>query len=217
MVLKSWQKKLLKIARRKMDKFEVIHNVEHSLRVYENCKRIAKSYPEANLDVLYAASLLHDFGHTISLVFKHSHHSANLAKKILLKIKFPDNNIPLVLEAIKEHDNHIGVKNHSQNKPKLLEAKIFQDADRLETMGAIGIGRNFAWAGKHHKTLYDKTKKLCPQLLYGNNYSVIHTLDAETTNYKNLNTPIAKKLAKKRHLFLKRFIKEFLNEWEYKY
>ncbi len=86
-----WRKKLLEIAKNKMDNHEIIHNVEHSLRVYENCRRIAKSYPKANHDVLYAAALLHDFGHTISLTFKHSHHSANLAEKILNIIKFKKN------------------------------------------------------------------------------------------------------------------------------
>ena len=212
----NWKQKLIKIAQEKMDKFEIIHNVEHSLRVYENCKRIAKYYPKVNLSALYAASLLHDFGHTISLVNRHGQYSANLAEKILLDIKFPKQNIPLVLEIIKDHDNHIGVTGHSQKRPKLLEARIFQDADRLEAIGAIGIGRNFAWGGKHNKPLWVKGKKLCPNILYGNNFSVIHTLDAELTNYRHLNTPIAKKLAKKKHLFLKLFIKQFLNEWEYK-
>lgn len=217
MVEKTWRKKLLEIAENKMDKFEIIHNTEHSLRVYENCKRIAKYYPKANLDVLFAASLLHDFGHTISKVNRHAHHSASLGEKILKQIKFPEKNTSLVLKAVADHDNHAWVKGHSPNKPRLLESKILQDADRLETFGAIGIGRNFAWGGKHHKPLWDKTKKLCPEKLYGNNYSVIHTLDFETYNYKYLNTPVAKKLGQKRLIFLKQFIKEFINEWNYKY
>jgi len=214
---RSWRKKLLKIAQRKMDKFEIIHNVEHSLRVYENCKRIAKHYRQANLDVLYAASLLHDFGQTVKRLNEHGKESTDLAKKILLKIKFPEKDIPLVLEATKEHDNFVWIKTHSQKKPKSIETKIFQDADRLETIGAIGIARNFAWAGKNDKKIWDRTKPLCPQILYGNNYSVIHTLHSELRIYNHLNTQAAKKLARKRQIFLKQFIKQFLNEWNFKF
>ena len=54
----------------------------------------------------------------------------------------------------KKHDDYIWVKNHSNDKPRSIEAQIFQDADRIESLGAMGIARNFMWAGKHNKVIY---------------------------------------------------------------
>ncbi len=217
MVLRSWQKKLLKIVEPKLNKLDVGHRLDHSLRTFEICKIISKDYKNVDLDAFFAASLLHDIGKIIKPVNEHGLQSAGLASALLLKIKFPKNKIPLVLEMIKRHDEFIWVKTHSNDKPRKLEVKIFQDADRIESLGAIGIGRNFIWAGKHNKIIYIDKKKFCPNVLYGGNISVLHTLDFEQYCYKHLNTKAGKRIAKNKYLFNKLFIKQFFKEWRCQY
>lgn len=203
-----------KLVESKLSKLDVAHQIEHSQRVYKNCEIIAKEFKKVNLDALYAAALLHDIGQTVFNLNEHSHNSVKLAEKYLRKIGFPEKDIPLVFKIIKRHDDYVWVKSHSGSKPKTAEAKIFQDADRIETMGAIGIARNFAWAGKNNKKMWDEKKRFRPELIYGGNISVIHTLDSELQIYKNLNTKTAKRMAKDRQEFAKKFIKQFLKEWK---
>lgn len=211
----NWRKKLLKLVEPELEKLDVAHQVGHSFRVYKNCEEIARGYKNVNLKVLYAASLLHDIGQIINKYNEHSHDSIELAEKFLEKVGFPKDNYELVREAIKKHDDYIWVSKHSSIKPKSLEARIFQDADRIESMGAIGIIRQFLFAGKHGKKIYDHNKKSRPDLIYGGNISAIHTIrDHEMKIYKHFNTSAAKKIAKGRHEFMEEFLKQFFKEWK---
>lgn len=89
MVKKNWQKKLLALVTPELKKLDIAHQAEHSLRVYNNCEKIAGSYKKANVNVLYAASLLHDIGQTIKNHDEHSHKSVEIARKMLRKAGFP--------------------------------------------------------------------------------------------------------------------------------
>ena len=47
-------------------------------------------------------------------------------------------------------------QNQRQSKPKTIEAKILFDADKLESLGAIGIARSFIWIAKNNARIYHK-------------------------------------------------------------
>lgn len=213
----SWKKSLVKIVKPKLNKLDVGHRLDHSLRVYKNCLLISKTFKKVNLDALYAASLLHDIGQLICCVNEHSHNSIKLADKILNKVEFSKKDIPLVNQIIKSHDDYIWVKNHSNFPPISLEAKIFQDADRLESIGAIGIIRNFTWGARNNRIIWNPNAKSKPDTVFAGNVSSIHvTRDHDIKSYNYLNTKIAKKMAKSRYLFMQFFLKQFFKEWEFK-
>ena len=94
-----------------------------------------------------------------------------------------------------------------------IEAIIFQDADRIESLGAVGIGRHFIWAGKNDKLMHDNNIDWKDDVAYGGNTSVIHTMCSTLNAYDHLNTKEGKKIAKERYEFSKLFIKQFLKEW----
>lgn len=214
----DWKNKLIKIIEPELNKLDIAHRIEHCFRVYKNCELIGHHFKKVNYNALFAACFLHDIGQTINNFNEHGHNSIKLAKNILLKIKFPEKNIPLVLDIIIKHDDYLWVKNHSNAKPNILEVKIFQDADRLESIGAMGIIRQFLFAGKHNKKIYDDKVKSRPDLIFGGNLSGIHTIrDHEQKIYKYLNTKIAKKMAKNKYEFAKLFLKQFFKEWEFEY
>lgn len=211
----SWRKKLLKLVEPELKKLDLAHQIEHSLRVYKNCEKIARDYKKVDLDVLYAASLLHDIGQTVSKYNEHSQNSIKIAKQHLKKVNFPFKKLDIVFETIRKHDDYVWVKNHSNEKPKSIEARIFQDSDRIESIGIMGIIRQFIFAGKHGKQIWDEKKKSRPDLIYGGNLSAIHTIkDHEMQIYRNLNTKSAKKLSRDRYLFMQSFVKQFFKEWK---
>jgi uncharacterized protein len=211
----NWRKKLYNLVKPELAKLDPAHQIEHSLRVYKNCEKITKDFRSVNLDVLYVASLLHDIGQTLKDHNEHSHKSIEIAEKMLEKSGFPMEYFALVKEVIGKHDDYIWVKNHSNDKPKSIEAKIFQDADRLESIGVMGIIRQFLFSGKHNKKIYDD--KIPPQKnkIYAGNVSAIHTIrDHELQIYKYLNTRQARILARNKYIFAKQFLNQFFKEWK---
>lgn len=210
----NWRTKLSKLVSPELSKLDQAHQIAHSFRVYDNCEKIAVAYKKVDLDVLFAVAMTHDLGQTINNFNEHSDNSVALAHQYLSAAGFPEEKITLVNEIISEHDNYAWVKNHKKIKPKCLESKIFQDADRLEGLGVIGIIRQFLFAGKHGKIVYNPKLKPRPDLIYGGNLSAIHTIrDHQLNIYKNLNTKKAKELARESYNYTKLFLKQFFKEW----
>ena len=108
----------------------------------------------ADLLVLLAAAYFHDL---VSLPKNHPQRreaSRLSAEKtaLLLECDFPDfpqEKIPGVQHAILAHSFSAGVK------PLTAEARILQDADRMEAIGAIGLARVFYTAGQLSQRLFD--------------------------------------------------------------
>ena len=87
-------------------------------------------------------------------------------------------------------------KNHGKRLAS-IDAKIVQDADRLDAIGAIGIARTFAYGGKCGRTLEDSVQHFHDKLLL---------LKGE------MNTKRAKEIAELRHIFMEQFLCEYNTE-----
>jgi len=165
------------------------HDLEHSLRVYKNALSIAASYPEADMDLISLSSLLHDVDdHKLF----HTENNAN-ARTFLKDQKVPEDMIEEIVKII----NSVSFSKNKGKTPETLEAKIVQDADRLDAMGAIGIARTFAYGGKKGRSLQD---------------SVQHFHDKLLLLRDTLNTDEARDLADKRHEFMVKFLEELSEE-----
>lgn len=147
---------------------DAAHDVSHLRRVARTALAIAKR-ENANALVVLAAAYFHDI---MNLPKNHPERNGAsvLAARRTLEIleaqfpAFPSELYTKVAHAIEAHSFSAGIE------PRSLEARIVQDADRLEALGAIGIARVFYIAGKlgqalfddtdllaHHRTLDDKT------------------------------------------------------------
>ncbi|MDR3540071.1 MAG: HD domain-containing protein [Desulfosporosinus sp.] len=116
------------------------HDLDHALRVREWGKKLAKE-EGADITVIELAALLHDIGRSGAVEKTHAESSAGLAVNILYKTGYAENIVLRVKEAILSHSREAG------HEPNTLEAKILYDADKLDFVGAIGLGRLFTLAG----------------------------------------------------------------------
>lgn len=129
------------------------HDIAHFRRVWRTAQHIAEAQP-VNLKVILLASYFHDL---VSLPKNHPDRarSSRLSAQQTLDIlardfpHFPPELYADVAHAIEAHSFS------AQISPQTLEAKIVQDADRLEALGAIGLARVFAVSGSMNTALFD--------------------------------------------------------------
>lgn len=137
-------------------------------------------------------------------------------KEILSAINLTDEQVGKILHCIEYHEVYNW--NNPNNKQSDVNTLILQDADNLDAIGAIGIGRTFLYSGAHGVPMYDNTVSLEMPKDYaeenGDDESTIHHFYHKLFRLEeNMNTNKAKELAKSRTQFMKDFVEEFLLEW----
>ncbi|MEK6927365.1 MAG: HD domain-containing protein [Nanoarchaeota archaeon] len=187
------------------------HAFDHVERVYNLALKLANTEKNVDLDVLKAAVLLHDVARQKEDKKEcecHAEEGAKMAEKILNEMNFQEDKIKKASYAIYVHRHSKGMKAETK------EAEILQDADRLDALGAITIGRMFSSGGELNRPLYnpsvplgDKSAKFETSTLHGF-YTKIFKIKPEC-----FNTDEAKKIAKGRYKFVEEFVDRFLKEW----
>ncbi|HSD58998.1 MAG TPA: HD domain-containing protein [Methanotrichaceae archaeon] len=125
----------------------VAHRMDHMQRVTANALEIASHYPDADLELLRLAALLHDVCQPFDRKDEHVDLSVKAARKILEEVCYPPDRAEKVLRIISEHSTE-----NMDRRPTTIEAKILFDADKLDGLGASGIARVFALFGQKGKT-----------------------------------------------------------------
>jgi len=184
---------------------DIVHDFEHTMRVYKNAQKICKK-EKVNENLVLSAALLHDivsYPKSDKRSKMSSIESAKKSKKILEKFNFSKEEIGIISVAIRDHS-------FSQNKiPKTLEGKILQDADRLDALGAIGIARVFATGGSLKRPFYKIDDPFCKRRIPNDKtWTVDHFFQKLLKLESLMNTKSGKAEAKKRT----RILKEFLNQ-----
>jgi uncharacterized protein len=103
---------------------------EHTLMVLNSGLLLAKE-EKARIDVVALAAIFHDVSYYTTSYKEHGHEGAKYAMEYLRKKSYPNELVADVSYAI---DVHVGEMN-----PKTMEAKIIQDADTLDKVGAVGV------------------------------------------------------------------------------
>lgn len=186
------------------------HDKSHVERVYNLAVHIAKE-ENADLDVVKAAALLHDVARTMEdegQILDHASKGAEIAKKILIEVGFPKEKTVQVLHCIEVHRFRKGMK------PESLEAKILQDADRLDILGAVGIARVLTRGGWSNLPIYDPM--IPPKDKYdGKSLTSVNHIYEKILKVKDtINTKTARQIAEQRHKFVEEFLDKLLREWK---
>lgn len=188
------------------------HSLDHAIRVYKNAKAILM-LEGGNERIVLISALVHD---VIDPKLFDNHREQQAKLLIFLQTLGCSQS---ELEQIFYIIENISYKGGNGEPVKTLEAQIVQDADRLDAIGAIGIGRTFMYGGSKGSKMYDENISVMEfedEATYRNHQgTVINHFYEKLFKLKDLmNTETAKKIANQRHEFMVTFVEEFLNEWK---
>jgi len=190
------------------------HGWSHVERVYNLSLKIAKG-EKADISVVKIASYLHDIGRREEMRSKgkicHAEKGVELAEKILAKYSLGEVTKENILHCILSH------RYRNDHVPKTIEAKIIFDADKLDSIGAVGVGRDFFFAGNIGSVLYSgnekKLVKNAREYSYTKEDSALLEYYFKLKNVKSkILTRTGKKIAEKRHNYMVNFFKKFESE-----
>ena len=154
--LAAWRTQLAALAARDAGT-DGAHDSAHLDRVWRNAQALLVHHPEADVLVVLAASYLHDL---VNLPKNDpardqaSRRSAELARQLLAPLGFPPEKLDAVAHAIEAHSFSAAIP------ATTIEAKIVQDADRLDGLGLVGLARMFYIAGRMESGLAHPTDPL---------------------------------------------------------
>jgi uncharacterized protein len=185
------------------------HDAAHLLRVWKNVCAISVEEGGDPI-ILTAAVVLHD-GVAIEkdspLRKQASQLAARKAQEILQEFGWRQQQIDAVAHAIEAHSFSAGVA------PITLEAKILQDADRLDAIGAIGVARCFHVGGRLGRMLHDPLDPVGRhRTLDDGRYTIDHFGTKLFRLAEGFQTATGARLAQARQTRLKRFFDEFIEE-----
>ena len=186
------------------------HDWYHTKRVYDLCMKIGK-VEGADLDALGIAAYLHDIGRPFQDMARgkvcHAEKGAELASKILLKTDISEDCRNNIIHSIRTH------RFRNNSRPETLEAMVLFDADKLDSIGAVGIGRAFLFAGEVGATLHnpDIAPEDCES--YSINDTCYREYRIKLRKVKDrILTDEGYRIALERHRFMEAFFKRFLME-----
>jgi uncharacterized protein len=130
---------------------DAAHDMAHLARVVAMAERLAAA-EQASLAVVMPAAWLHDCVHvpvTSPDRPRASVMADDEAVLLLQQIGYPAMHHAAVHHAIAAHSFSARIA------PETIEAKVVQDADRVDALGAIGIARCLMLGGQLGRVLYD--------------------------------------------------------------
>ena len=163
--------------------------------------------------VLQIAAYLHDIGRRLQDESMgsvcHAEKGAELAVELLSNISISEQQKANIIHSIKSH------RFRGNSRPETLEAKVLFDADKLDAIGAIGIGRAFQFAGEVGARLHN------PRI----NPEDTESYTIDDTGYREYKLKLSKikdhmltsegrRIAEKRHEFMEIFFDRFLLEYK---
>jgi uncharacterized protein len=191
------------------------HDLGHFQRVWKTALFINREEGEpADPLVLLAAAYFHDL---VSLPKNHPRRSessgmsadrtAEILRNVSFGEKFPAEKIEGVRHAVHAHSFSARIE------ALTVEAKILQDADRLEAVGAIGLARVFYTAGQLGQKLFDTADPLAEERepddrLYALDHFKVKLLKLPAL----MNTMTGRRLAERNAAYLVQFMEKIKGE-----
>jgi len=180
------------------------HDWEHTERVLKLALHICKK-EKADAEIIKYAAVLHDIARSCedksSGRISHAERGAELAGSILKRHGFDKVKIGKITHCIASH------RFRGKEKPKTKEAKVLFDADKLDSIGAVGIGRAFLFAGEVGAKLHnDKKTDISKTKPYTQEDTAYREYMVKLRKVKGrMLTREGRRMAQKRHEYMKNF------------
>jgi uncharacterized protein len=198
-----------------------VHGFDHVLRVLAMAERLALE-EGADLEIVRAAVLLHDAGPPDGVIseelsgageLRSNHHlaSAAFAGLVLAEEGWDAQRIAAVQHCIRAHR----FRDESE-QPQTLEARVVFDADKLDAIGATGVGRAIAYAARAGMPAYAEPSErflATSELDAGEAHSAYHEYLFKLRKlHERLYTTSGRAIGQERHEFLENFFEQLTAE-----
>jgi len=204
--------KILKQAKVRLAQNDDGHGYHHAERVANLAEKI-REHEGGDQLVIAVSCYMHDWSSYKGREYHVSDEAMAEIRADLEALNFPKDKIELVVEVIHHHEDY-DFRKKGAKLPK--ECQILQDADRLDSLGAIGIGRCFYATAKLNKPFGtpDEMERLEEDYYIGQITSAIRHFYTKLLNLKDsMNTRYARNLAQERYDFIVKFLERLKSEW----
>lgn len=189
------------------------HGFDHIHRVVNNARLIQRQVGGGDLTTITLAALLHD------VIDEKIVSDVAQARKSVAAVLTQNDIDEAQSTAIFDIIDYMSFsKNINQHQTLSLEGQIVQDADRLDAMGAIGIGRTFMYGGAHDGVAYDPAIQPRAELTKANyrepSTVINHFYEKLFKLAATMNTQVAREIATARTQVMQDFVAEYIAEWQ---
>lgn len=186
------------------------HGPDHSLRVLHTALAIGQQM-DGQVHILTPAALLHDIGRKEESLSQgricHAKRGAELAAPLLNNLGYSAPDIDAICHCIRTHRYRGGLQ------PLTIEAKILFDADKLDSIGAVGIGRAFLFAGQIGARLHNPETEPSATLPYSLEDTAYREFRVKMSRVRDqMLTPVGRSMAEQRHTFMQTFFDQLTKE-----
>lgn len=182
---------------------ESAHDFDHVLRVLALAEKLARA-EGADLEIVRAAVLLHDIARADEDTTggDHAEMAATRARKILSARGIAPEKIDAIAHAIATH------RFRTNAPPQTLEAKILFDADKLDSIGAVGVARAYQVSGALNQRLWSEVSPdaMATRQQRNSNHSAYAEFVVKLSKVRDrLFTESARHIAAERHTYMTDF------------
>ena len=189
------------------------HDYDHTLRVMKNAELLLSEEPGADREIVRFAALLHDCARPEEHASKgqvcHARRGAEIAAQLLAEENMDAPFCAAVAAAVRSHRYRDGIV------PDTPEGKILYDADKLDSLGAVGLGRAFLFAGACGARVHNTPEEALGNGAYGPEDTAYREYLVKLRHLPGaMLTPAGRRMGAERLRFMETFFEQ-LNEEVY--
>jgi uncharacterized protein len=198
-------------AKARMSRLHSSHGWDHVERVRRTAEKIAVTEKDADLFIVEASAILHDVARIDEVDSTgndcHAEKGSRMAYDFLAANGLDEVRADRIRLCILSH------RYRNEHVPDSIEAKILYDADKLDSIGAVGIGRAFLFSGEVGARLHN------PDI----DINLTRAYSKEDTAYREymikmrfirdkMLTAEGRRLAEERHRYMAQFFERLQDE-----
>lgn len=182
---------------------ESAHDFDHVLRVLALAEKLARA-EGADVEIVHTAALLHDIARADEDTTggDHAQMAAGRAKEILRARGVAPATIDAIAHVIESH------RFRTNAPPQTIEAQVLFDADKLDSIGAIGVARAYQVSGALNQHLWSEVAPdaMATRQQRNSNHSAYAEFVVKLSKVRErLFTATARKIADDRHAYMSEF------------
>ena len=201
----------LAFARKKMKGLHSSHGWDHVERVITLAENLCASEPSADTFIVRTSAILHDIAReqedSENGALCHAREGSSLAREFLTGLGLDINRTEHISDCIRTH------RFRNSEKPATIEARILYDADKLDSIGATGIGRAFLFSGEIGARLHNPDNNVEGTGAYTSEDTAYREYMVKLRNVRErMLTRRGRELAEERHSFMEIFFTRLKRE-----